>query len=155
MDVRFHPALQNRAEALDFDSIEVRWAHPIRTGLIMGRDRGEYRGSPPWSKVPEGSEVPLVMGGWEGSTKAPPTRDPAGVTGAGRPAGVACHRRSPSGGGPGVSGPAHRTGAGRLDAWMRRYAGGCNGGGTLPLPRLCCSTTHILQPFLSGNIWRT
>jgi len=78
--------------------------------------------------------------------KAPPSRGPDGGHECRQAReGLTCTSRSPSGGGSWVGGPAHPTGAGRLDAWMLRYAGGCNGGGTLPLPRLCCSTTHILR----------
>lgn len=58
--------------------------------------------------------------------------------------GAGCHRRSAQRRRLWVSGPAHPT---ALTGSMpeARYAGGCNGGGTLPLPRLCCSTTHILR----------
>jgi hypothetical protein len=58
------------------------------------------------------------MGKQRGSTKAPPslTRERPWRHGAGKPVRVACHRLSASGGGSRVSGPAHPTGAGRLDA---------------------------------------
>lgn len=59
----------------------------------------------------------LVMGGVTGgSSKAPLSRAPQGAGVQASPPRVACDRRSTSGGGSRVSGQAHPTGAGRLDA---------------------------------------
>ena len=98
--------------------VECEW-HMIvvgRSWLYEGRGiRGE-REPFPVSRVPQGSEVPLVMGDMGGSTKAPPPVPRQGSRVQASPPRVACHRRSVSGGGSRVSGPAHPTGAGRLDA---------------------------------------
>ncbi len=125
----------------------------------MGGTRGEHEGSPLLGRgFHRGAKSPWSWRGMGGSSKAPPSRDPdSGARGAGKaPEGEAWHRRSVQrrrfmGERPSSPRPAQE-GSMPECAGMQ---GDATGGGTLPLPRLCCSTTHILQPFLSGNIWRT
>ena len=71
-----------------------------------------------------------------GSTKASPSRNRKSVTGSGKPARVACHRRSVSGGGSRVSVQLTRLAQEGSMPECAGMQGGCNGGRHAPLAKI-------------------